>query len=117
MTRVALYARCSSDKQRPSSIDDQLRDCRAEAARQGWTIVDEHTDPQLSGASMVTRPGLQALLQGVHDRRYDAVLTEDLDRISRDLADLAILLRSGFAGVQIVTLSDGRVGPATRREL
>ena len=112
MTRVALYARYSSDKQKPSSIDDQFRDCRAEAARQGWTIVAEHADPELSGASMVTRPGLRSVLLGARDRLYDVVLAEDLDRISRDLADPAIFFREmNFAGVQIVTLSDGVVGP------
>lgn len=112
MTRVALYARYSTDKQKPSSIDDQFRDCRAETARQGWTIVAEYADPELSGASMITRPGLRSLLQGARDRLYDVVLAEDLDRISRDLADPAIFFREmNFAGVQIVTLSDGVVGP------
>lgn len=116
MTRVSLYARCSSDKQRPSTIDDQLRACRAEAARQGWTIVDEHTDPEHSGASIDSRPGLQALLHGVRHRRYDVVLIEDLDRISRDLADPAIVLPDPtFASVLIVTLSGGRVGPPATR--
>lgn len=112
MTRVGIYARYSSDKQKPSSIDDQLRDCRAEAARQGWTVVDEQTDPELSGASMITRPGLRAILEGARNGNYDVVLAEDLDRISRDLADPAIVFREmNFAGVRIVTLSDGVVGP------
>lgn len=112
MTRVALYARYSTDKQKPSSIDDQFRDCRAEAARQGWTVVAEHADPELSGASMITRPGLKALLEGARSGHYNVVLAEDLDRISRDLADPAIFFREmNFAGVQIVTLSDGVVGP------
>jgi DNA invertase Pin-like site-specific DNA recombinase len=40
MTRVALYARYSSDNQRDASIEDQLRQCRERAAREGWTIVE-----------------------------------------------------------------------------
>jgi len=34
-SRVALYARYSSDLQRDASIEDQLRVCREYAARQG----------------------------------------------------------------------------------
>jgi hypothetical protein len=37
MTRVALYARYSSDNQRDASIEDQLRICREKAARENWT--------------------------------------------------------------------------------
>jgi site-specific DNA recombinase len=33
MTRVALYARYSSDNQRDASIEDQLRICRKKAER------------------------------------------------------------------------------------
>ena len=40
MTRVALYARYSSDNQRDASIEDQLRQCRERAVREGWTIVE-----------------------------------------------------------------------------
>jgi site-specific DNA recombinase len=37
MTRVALYARYSSDKQREASVEDQLRLCEERAAKEGWT--------------------------------------------------------------------------------
>ena len=60
MTRVALYARYSSDQQRKASIQDQLRLCRLYAERQGWTIVDSHQDRAMSGVSLI-RPGIQAL--------------------------------------------------------
>src|SRR5215467_15195951 len=43
-------------------------------------------------------------------RRFDAVLTESLDRLSRDLADSAALHRQlAYWGVRIVTLADGDV--------
>ena len=60
--RVALYARYSSDQQREASIADQLRDCRAFATREGWTVVREYHDSAMSGASR-HRPGLQSLLR------------------------------------------------------
>jgi site-specific DNA recombinase len=40
MTRVAHYARYSSDDQRDASIEDQLRQCRERAGREGWTGTD-----------------------------------------------------------------------------
>ena len=61
MTRVALYARYSSDQQREASIEDQLRVCRLYAGKQGWTVVDSYQDRAVSGASLI-RPGIQALL-------------------------------------------------------
>jgi hypothetical protein len=40
MTRVALYARYSSDNQRAASIEDQFRLCEERATREGWQVVD-----------------------------------------------------------------------------
>src|SRR5262245_9685236 len=45
--------------------------------------------------------------------RFDVVLTESLDRLSRDLADSAALHKQlGYWGVRIVTLADGDVTKA-----
>ena len=109
MTRVALYARYSSDKQREASIEDQIRLCEERARREGWKIVQTYTDHAISGASLV-RPGIQALMQDAQGRKFDLVLTESLDRISRDQEDIAgVYKRLRFAGIQIHTLSQGPV--------
>ena len=42
MTRIALYARYSSDMQSASSIEDQFRICREQAAREKWKIVSSY---------------------------------------------------------------------------
>ncbi|WP_414735979.1 recombinase family protein [Ensifer adhaerens] len=44
MTRVALYARYSSDNQREASIEDQFRICREQATREKWKIVGTYKD-------------------------------------------------------------------------
>ncbi len=107
--KVALYARYSSDNQRDASIEDQLRICRTRAEREGWTIVDSYTDRAISGASLI-RPGIQELIADGLKRRFDVILTESLDRLSRDQEDIAGLYkRMRFAGVSIVTLSEGEV--------
>jgi DNA invertase Pin-like site-specific DNA recombinase len=42
---------------------------------------------------MANRPGLQDLMRAAQARLLDAVLTESLDRLRRDLADSAALHR------------------------
>ena len=83
MPRAALYARYSSDNQRDASIEDQLRLCRAHAERQGWAIADSYSDRAISGASLI-RPGIQELMADAQRGAFDIILTESLDRLSRD---------------------------------
>ncbi len=107
--RVAAYARFSSDLQRQASIEDQLRLCRERAEREGWSLVETYEDHAISGASLA-RPGLQKLLEDARAGRFDLVLSEALDRLSRNQADIAGLYQTlTFSGVAIETLSEGRV--------
>ncbi|NIE81508.1 recombinase family protein [Asaia sp. As-1742] len=107
--KVALYARYSSDNQRDASIEDQLRLCRDHAARQDWTVVDSYSDRAVSGASLL-RPGIQELMQDAQRGKFSIVLAEAMDRISRDQEDIAgVFKRLSFAGVRIITLSEGDV--------
>jgi site-specific DNA recombinase len=109
MTRVALYARYSSDQQREASIEDQLRLCRIYAEKQGWVVAGTYQDRAVSGASLI-RPGIQALLADALRGRFEVVLAEALDRISRDQEDVAgVFKRMAFAGVKIITLSEGEI--------
>ena len=88
MFSVALYARHSSDNQREASIEDQLRLCRERAEREGWMVIDSYSDRSISGESLI-RPGVQALMQDAQAGRFNLVLAESLDRISRDQEDIA----------------------------
>jgi DNA invertase Pin-like site-specific DNA recombinase len=108
--RVALYARYSSDLQRDASIEDQLRLCRSHAERQGWTVVDSYSDRAISGASLL-RPGLQELIADAARGKFDVVLAEAMDRLSRDQEDIAGLYkRLSFADIRIITIAEGEVG-------
>ena len=107
--RVVIHARFSSESQRDASIEDQLRVCKARIAAEGWELVQVFQDRALSGPSTV-RSGYQALLAGARDGGFDIVLAEALDRLSRDQEDVAGLYkRLRFAGIRIVTLSEGEV--------
>lgn len=107
--KVAIYARYSSDSQRDASIADQLRLCRLRAEQQGWQVVEEYTDHAISGASLL-RPGIQALIADAMRGRFQLILAEAMDRLSRDQEDIAGLYkRMNHADVKIVTLSEGEV--------
>lgn len=110
--RTAVYTRFSSDQQRVTSLEDQLRVCREYAARQGWTWQDAHVyqDAGVSGASIEGRLGLRALLTAaaVTPRPFDVLLVDDSSRVSRDLSDaIRILQLLKFAGVRVLYLSQG----------
>jgi site-specific DNA recombinase len=110
MSKVALYARYSTDNQSVASIEDQFRVCREHAGREGWQVVEAYQDAAISGASVILRPGVQSLLQDAQRRKFDIVLAEALDRVSRDQADVATLFKHlRFASVQIVTLAEGEI--------
>ena len=107
--RVAIYARYSSDLQSDSSIEDQVRLCSEHANSKFWETENTYSDAGLSGASLM-RPGIQALLANALAGKFEIVLAEALDRLSRDQEDIAgIFKRMEFAGVKIFTLSEGEI--------
>ena len=109
MIRTALYARFSSDMQNEASIEDQVRICTERAQKEGWQVVQVYSDHAISGASLL-RPGIQALLKDVAAGKLDIVLSEALDRISRDQEDIAgVYKRTKFADVTLFTLSEGEI--------
>ncbi len=103
--RAAIYARYSSDLQRPASIDDQVRRCREEIARQGWQEVAGHSDAEISGTVTQKRPGYQRLLTAARAREFDVVVVDELSRLTRDSEEQAGLRkRLQFWGVHLRTL-------------
>src|SRR5574341_1736769 len=113
MTRCAIYARYSSDLQRPESISDQTRHCRQEADRHAdWTILEEHiyTDESVSGVSVEGRAGLRHLVDAAQrkPRPFDLVLVDDTSRLARDVVDAVRLLRElRFHGVDLYFVNQG----------
>jgi site-specific DNA recombinase len=107
----AGYARYSSDRQSPVSIEDQFRKLREFAQQQSWRVLENHlySDEAVSGATD-DRAGLKRLLAAATDpkRPFDIVLVDDTSRLSRDLENsLHISKQLKFAGVRIVFVSQG----------
>lgn len=110
MKRAAIYARFSTDLQNERSIEDQVALCRAYAAREGYEVAAVYEDRARSGGSLFGRDGVAALMRDAADRRFEAVIVEALDRLSRDMEDLAgIYKRLSFAEVQLRAVHEGAV--------
>jgi site-specific DNA recombinase len=107
--RAAVYARYSTDMQSAASITDQVRICRRLAEDRGLQVVEVFADEALSGASHL-RPGYQQMQQAAMAGRFDVLVAEALDRLSRDQEHIAGLYkRMTFLGVEIITKSEGPI--------
>lgn len=103
--RIAAYARYSTDRQREASLEDQLRNCRNYAARQGWPAPVAFTDAAITGARN-DRPGYRALLARITE--FDVVIVDDISRLARDnIETQKAVRRLTFHGVRLIGVSDG----------
>jgi predicted site-specific integrase-resolvase len=106
--RAILYARVSTDEQARSgySLAQQIEALRAHAAREGYEVLEEVSDPGERGASL-ERPGMDRVRDLVAAGGVSAVLAQDRDRFSREPAYL-YLLREEFTaqGTRIKSLND-----------
>lgn len=108
--RCAVYARYSSDLQRDSSIEDQVRRCREYAARQGWVVLEDfvRSDKAITGAALAGRQALTALITAAQrrPRPFDKILVDDTSRLARNVADaLQTVAVLQFHGVGVTFIS------------
>ncbi len=107
--RAAIYARYSSENQRPESIEDQVAACRRLAGQRGFSILEDHiyADQAQSGARR-DRQGLSALVAAAQGNQFDLVLVDDLSRLARDnYLMLSVIAELHFEGVRVVSVADG----------
>ncbi|WP_083543380.1 recombinase family protein [Bradyrhizobium sp. CCGE-LA001] len=108
--KVAIYARYSSDLQNDRSIEQQFDICRTYAAKMGWVVVEQFEDRAKSGASVFGRSSFIKMVEAAGLAKFDIVLAEDLDRLSRSQRDTAELYEDlTFKGLEIYTCTDGRI--------
>ncbi|PZP09474.1 MAG: hypothetical protein DI607_12510, partial [Sphingomonas hengshuiensis] len=108
--RVAIYARYSTDKQKPVSIAVQNENNRAFIAKQGWTEVAAYADEAITGAVIALRLGMKALLAAVERGEVDLVLADELDRLSRSQSQTPMIYeRLLFLGVRLYTIAEGDI--------
>ena len=110
MKKAVIYARFSTDLQNERSIEDQITLCRDYTSREGMNVVEVYEDRARSGGSVMGRDGLLRLLDQARERSFDVVVVEALDRLSRDMEDLAgIHKRLSFLGIEIRAVHEGVV--------
>lgn len=108
-TRVAIYARHSTDKQ-THSTQDQIARCEKFCHQSGYEIILIFQDEGISGKSIIKRPGLSDLIDATLAGYFDRVITEDLSRISRDLCDIANIFRKlRYLDIDLETVTEGEI--------
>ena len=117
-TAVA-YARYSSAQQRDVSIEQQLKDIRAFAEREGYTIIHEYADHAKSGFKNIDRRvEFQAMLSAAESGAFDTVIAWKVDRFGRNRRESAIYKgQLSDNGVSVVyamePIPDGAAGVLT----
>lgn len=91
--RAIGYVRVSTDKQadRGVSLEAQVEKVRAMATLHGAELIDVIVDAGES-AKNLERPGMESVLSMVRSRTVDIVIVAKLDRLTRSVKDLAVLL-------------------------
>lgn len=109
--RVVAYARQSISRLPDDSLSIafQLQACREYAARQGWVLVGEYSDPDTKGWKR-NRPGFDAMLATIADGTADACVIFKLSRFARNLMmqeDVVTLIAD--AGGDLVSVTEPHV--------
>lgn len=91
---VAVYARSAKGEPEVPSVEEQVRQCRAEINRSGARLHKDmiFIDEDQTGAGL-SRPALDRLREAVKDATVSAVFVWRLDRLSRSLLDCVSLVR------------------------
>ena len=118
---AAQYARYSTDNQRQTSIEDQHRNNRERAEREGLQVDEAHVyaDGEVSAFTPIEkRPGSGRLMRDAAAGLWQVLIIEALDRFSRKLSDQERMVeRLEFLGIRIIGIADGYDSRLEGREM
>ena len=118
---VAIYARYSSDMQNAESANDQIARIKYYANKEllrlikypssrfrivfdeNWIIKDE-----AESGKIASRSGYERILQGIRENKFQALIVDDLSRLTRSLGDqihLYDILQ--YRGTELYSLCEG----------
>jgi DNA invertase Pin-like site-specific DNA recombinase len=103
MKKAVAYCRtaCGAQGDRLSRLRAQTNAIRRYANEKGLIVSETYNDVAVSGATL-NRPQLQQLIADCRAGKVGMVLTQDPDRLSRDLAQVLTILHTfKTEGVQV----------------
>lgn len=113
MTKAIVYARVSTDDQADKgfSLSAQVEAGRKYAESHAMTVSQELIDDGVSGAMAFSeRPAGAVAYALLRSGKADALIVQNVDRLSRDVVDLLVTIRALLrAGVEVHCLDLGRV--------
>ena len=90
--RIPIYIRVSSDDQvHGTSLDTQLRECRAAVMREGLTAGEVFADEGESAKTVENRPAFMRLLDHIKAEGCPAVMVHKIDRFARNNLEAQIV--------------------------
>lgn len=111
MPTAAIYGRYSTDDQRPTSIEDQVRQCRKAAQEKGFAVEEKwvFADRAVSGGDKGSskRAAFRSLLDAIEQGQVDVLFVDEVSRVARNELDGAKLSHmADTRGLRIVVVSD-----------
>jgi site-specific DNA recombinase len=93
--RVAIYSRVSTEEQAKEglSVDAQIEKCKSFCNARDWEIFKVYKDAGFS-AGTLDRPAMELLLRDADEQKFDIILVYKIDRFSRKLRDLIMVLET-----------------------
>jgi len=91
ISKTAIYCRVSSEEQKQGkTIDSQIQELEDFAKANDYKIIERYIDNGWSGA-LLERPALDRLRDDASKGFFEAVLINDVDRLSREVLHLGII--------------------------
>lgn len=92
-SKVAIYSRVSTEEQAREglSVDAQIDKCKSFCEARDWQVFKVYKDAGYSAGSL-NRPALELLLRDAQEKKFDIILVYKIDRFSRKLRDLIMVL-------------------------
>lgn len=112
--KCVIYARVSptthikTENDVHQSIDESLKLCRTDAAREGFEVFKEYVDEYVSGKSSKSMPNFQQMLLDAKEGQFERVYCRRVNRFGRNRADMITAqIALEALGVSLKFVEDG----------
>ena len=91
--KTAIYVRVSTQEQAKEglSVDAQIDKCKSFCDARDWDVFKVYRDAGYSAGSL-NRPALELMLRDAQENKFNIILVYKIDRFSRKLKDLILVL-------------------------